>query len=105
MSRQAARGVANWLTWKACDPSRIFFAMTVWCSEAILPRLYPPIRTQFGTQFWVCLVAAPSLYLIAWSIGYLIARLIALLIAKNCSVIAVQFAIELLCCYSINVLA
>ena len=28
MSRQAARGVANWLTWKACNPSRIFFAMT-----------------------------------------------------------------------------
>ena len=36
MSRQAARGAANWLTWKACDPSRIFFAMTVRYSGAIL---------------------------------------------------------------------
>ena len=60
---------------------------------------------QFWARFSGRLVAALGLYLIAWSIGYLIARLIALLIAKNCSVIAVQFAIELLCCYSINVLA
>nr|DAX43383.1 MAG TPA: hypothetical protein [Caudoviricetes sp.] len=36
MGRQAVCGVVNWLTWKACDPSRIFFAMTVWYSGAIL---------------------------------------------------------------------
>ena len=76
MSRQAARGVANWLTWKACNPSRIFFAMTVWYSGAILAGLWPPIRTQFQTRFSDCLAAAPGLLLIAW--------LVALFIAKNC---------------------
>jgi hypothetical protein len=65
MSRQAARGVANWLTWKACDPSRIFFAMTGRYSGAHSWGLWPPIRIQFQTRFSGCLVAAPTLYLIA----------------------------------------
>lgn len=43
MGRQAVCGVVNWLTWKACDPSRIFFAMTVWYSGAILWGSWPPI--------------------------------------------------------------
>lgn len=66
MSRQAARGAANWLTWKACDPSRIFFAMTVRYSGAHSWGSQPPIRMQFQTRFSGCLVAALGLYLIAW---------------------------------------
>lgn len=69
MSRQAVRGVANWLTWKACNPSRIFFAMTVWYSGAHSWGSQPPIRTQFQTQFSGCLVAALGLYLIARLVG------------------------------------
>lgn len=69
MSRQAARGAANWLTWKACDPSRIFFAMTVWYSGAHSWGSQPPIRMQFQTRFSGCLVAALGLYLIARLVG------------------------------------
>lgn len=65
MSRQAARGVANWLTWKACNPSRIFFAMTGRYSGAYSWGLWPPILLQFFAQFSDCLAAAPGLYLIA----------------------------------------
>nr|DAN89041.1 MAG TPA: hypothetical protein [Caudoviricetes sp.] len=66
MGRQAACGVANWLTWKACDPSRIFFAMTVWYSGAHSWGLWPPpILLQFFARFSDCLVAAIGLYLIA----------------------------------------
>lgn len=60
---------ADWLTWKAPDPSRIFFAMTVWYSGAHSWGLQPPIRTQFQTQFSGCLVAALGLYLIARLVG------------------------------------
>ena len=64
MGRQAVCGVANWLTWKACNPSRIFFAMTVWCSGAHSWGLWPPILLQFQSQFSRRLVAALTLYLI-----------------------------------------
>ena len=64
MGRQTACGVANWLTWKACDPSRIFFAMTVWYSGVHSWGLWPPILPQFQSQFSRRLVTAPTLYLI-----------------------------------------
>ena len=55
-------------------------------------------------QFRVRLVAALGLFLIAWWIGYLIACLIALFIAKNCFCNCGLMAIYLLCCYLVNVL-
>ena len=70
MGRQAVCGVANWLTWKACDPSRIFFAMTERCSRAHSWGLWPPIRMQFQTRFSGCLVAAHTLYLIVGLIDF-----------------------------------
>ena len=60
---------------------------------------------QFRSQFPACLVAALGLYLIVWSIGYLIACLIALFIAKNCFCNCGLIAIQLLYCCLINALA
>nr|DAU97906.1 MAG TPA: hypothetical protein [Caudoviricetes sp.] len=34
MNCQAMCDAADWLIWKPCDPSQIFFAMTVWYSGA-----------------------------------------------------------------------